>query len=225
MLSDKQKALTDLFPVFNMLPEKDLSSIVNSGVFARYPTGSLLSKEDNICPFIPLVLSGTLRIFILSPEGREVTLFYANPGDFCLLGIACRMKTGELPAVVEVQEEAEFFTVPAPVYEAYLEPNAAWNRFLFSTLYQHLYDAMNTFENLMFTRVDQRLAQYLLTQSKNKSHILYVTHEQIAVHLNTAREVVSRLMAELKRRNILTYERGKIHIKDIKALAQLAGGS
>jgi CRP/FNR family transcriptional regulator len=80
---------------------------------------------------------------------------------------------------------------------------------------------LSTFENLLFTRVDQRLASYLLNQCKGKTCILYITHEQIAAHLNTAREVVSRLMGELKRRGILDYERGKVKILNLEALKAL----
>ena len=147
-----QEKLTELFPVLRGLPREDLQAIVSSGSVIRAQAGGILTGNVQVCPFVPLVLSGTLRIYILSPEGREVTLFYAGPGDFCLLGIACRMKSGELPAVVEAQEDAELFTLPAAVYERYLEPNAAWNRFLFATLYRHLYDSMVTFENVLFTR-------------------------------------------------------------------------
>ncbi len=220
-MSEVIKRLSGLFPVLNLLPEPAVSALVRTGNIERFGAGSVLTNQANICPFVPLVVSGRLKVFILSPEGREVTLFYAYPGDFCLLGIACRMKSGALPSMVEVVEDAELFTIPSSVYETHLEHNADWNRFLFSTLYQHLYDSMSTFENLLFTRVDQRLANYLLSQCKGRTCILYITHEQIAAHLNTAREVISRLMGELKRRGILDYERGKVKILNLEALKGL----
>jgi CRP/FNR family transcriptional regulator len=220
-VSEMFARVSNLFPVLNMLPKEASASLDRTGKIERFGAGSVLLNQGNICPFVPLVVSGRLKVYILSPEGREVTLFYAHPGEFCLLGIACRMKTGALPSMVEVVEDAELYTIPAAEYETHLEHNADWNRFLFSTLYQHLFDAMSTMETLLFTRVDQRLAHYLISRCKGKACILYVTHEQIAAHLNTAREVVSRLMGELKRRNILDYERGKVKIIDLKALEEL----
>lgn len=217
-LSERMLAL---FPVLSELSPEALSSVINGGVMACYAPGTLLAKNDKLCPFVPLVVSGSLRIFISSEEGREITLYHANPGDCCLMGIACRMKAGVFPAEVEVEQESELFTIPSALYERYLEPNVMWNRFLFASLYEGMYVSMTTFESLLFSRVDERLAQFLLEQSHGRPTTIYTTHEQIAVKLNTAREVVSRLLGELKRRGILTYERGKVRILNIEALKAL----
>ncbi len=222
-MPDLKERITGLFPVFNYLPEQSLKTLIDSATILCYPAGSILSNEKYQCPFIPLVLSGGLRIYMVSPEGREITLYYAKTGDCCLQGIACRMKQGELPALVEAYENVELFTIPAAYYESILEKNTEWNRFIFNSLYQHLFDSMSTFEQLIFTRLDQRLAMFLLKRCRGKECTIYITHEQIASRLNTAREVVSRIMADLKRRNVISYERGKVRIQNIDSLNELAG--
>ena len=210
-----------LFPVFMELPEDVRNTVFSFGTVVNYPAGTLLTKNDNVCPVVPMIISGTLRVFISSEEGREITLYHAKPGDCCLSGIACRMKAGALPAQVEALQDSELFTIPVPMYERYLEPSAVWNRFLFSTLYDRMYDTIVAFESLIFSRVDRRLAQYLLEKSGGKQTTIYITHEQLAMQLNTVREVVSRLMAELKSRGLVTYERGKVRIVNVKGLAEL----
>jgi CRP/FNR family transcriptional regulator len=217
--------IVKLFPVFLELPDDVRKAIFSIGAVTRYQAGTLFGNNEKLCPIVPLVISGALRVYISSEEGREVTLYRAKPGDCCLSGIACRMKAGALPALVEVEQDSEIFMIPAPAYERYLEPNAMWNRFMFASIYERMYDTIMTFEGMIFSRVDRRLAQYLLEKSGGKPATLYITHEQLALQLNTAREVVSRLMAELKRRELVTYERGKVRIINMEGLKNLVSST
>jgi CRP/FNR family transcriptional regulator len=223
MLNPAQLGLLDrLFPVLLQLRDQDRRSILESGQIVDVPAGQMLMQQNQQCQFIPLVLSGQLRVFKLSPAGREMTLFRTGPGDTCLLSIACQLKGEEFPALAQVEEDARLFMLPVSVYHAILSPQPVWKDFLIVTLYGHLAAALTTLEAVAFDRTDRRLAGWLVAQMPAQGHTIRCTHEAIAVELGTAREVVSRLLGELKNQGAVSLGRGRIEILRPALLRQIS---
>ncbi|MEA4888069.1 MAG: Crp/Fnr family transcriptional regulator [Clostridiaceae bacterium] len=224
MLTQEQVSLIDqLFPVLTGLEPKVRQVLFAAGQIVDLPVGQMLMQQNQQCRFIPLVLTGQLRIFKLSPGGREMTLYRTGPGDTCLLSIACQLKDNDFPALAQVEEAARLFMLPAAVYHDVLDILPAWKDFLILTLYRHLTESMETLESIAFSRTDHRLAAWLLARRSEGSPVIRCTHEAIAIELGTAREVISRLLGELKNQGIVSLGRGKIEIirpVDLEALSQ-----
>ncbi len=219
---DEIRILDKLFPVFRQLSEKDRQTVFSAGHIAALPDGQMLMKQDGECRFVPMVISGILRVYKLSPNGREMTLYRIGAGDTCIISIACQIREEDFPALAEVQGESQIFMLPSYVFREVLMKNPDWKDFLISSLYGHLTEVMQTLEAVAFDRTDRRLAAWLLEKSRGGTVPVTCTHEDIAVELGTAREVVSRLLGSLKSRGAVTMSRGKVKVVSAVLLRKLA---
>lgn len=212
--------LLKLFPVLGTLSDDHRRQIFEAGQIVDLPQGQMLLQPNQQCLYIPLVLSGQLRVFKLSANGREMTLFRTGPGETCLMSIACRIKDEDFPAQAQVEDAATLFMLPQNVYNEILDRSPAWKDYLIITLYEHLTETMETLEAVAFDRTDRRLAAWLLDHSSDGKSRISTTHEAIAIELGTVREVISRLLGEFKSQNAVALGRGRI---DILAPAFLRG--
>lgn len=222
MLTADQIAQIDkLFPVLRQLPAKAREQLFAAGQVVELPEEQMLMQQQQQCQFIPFVISGVLRIYKLSPNGREMTLYRTSTGETCLASIACQLTGDEFPALAQVEESAVLFMVPATVYHDVLDKQLHWKDFLINSIYSHLTETMQTLEAVAFDRTDNRLVQWLLDQTHHKIGTIRYTHEAIAVELGTAREVVSRLLGELKAQGAVQLGRGRIEVINPQLLKQL----
>jgi CRP/FNR family transcriptional regulator len=215
-------SLTKLFPVLQTLGERALQALIGEGSLVRRKAGAVLMRKGETCPHVPLVLSGVLRVYKLSPGGREMTLYRAEAGDICLVSVACKLTGEDFPAIAQVEEDAEMFLIPGGVYQRTLEGHLPWKDFVIMTLYRRLAESLQVLESVTFERVDRRLAAWLLERAAQEgSATLRVTHEQIAAELGTAREVVSRMLGEMRHQGWLEMGRKRVTIADRGALEDL----
>ncbi len=215
------KKLDHLFPVLSQLNSESRQTLFTAGQIVDLPAGQMLMQQNQQCQFIPLVMSGLLRIFKLSPNGREMTLYRIGPGEICLISIACQIKGEEFPALAQVDEAAGLFMLPTTIYHDILDCQLFWKDYLIKTLYEHLAETMETLEAVAFDRIDRRLANWLLQQTSGQKGQIRTTHEAIAVELGTAREVVSRLLGELKNHGTVSLGRGRIEILNLDTLQKM----
>ena len=222
MLSTEQiRKIDQLFPVLTKLAEKERLQIFALGQMIVLPKEQMLMQQNEQCQFIPLVISGVLRIYKLSPNGREMTLYRVGAGETCLVSIACQIKGDEFPALAQVEEKAQIFMLPTSVYHEILDRSMAWKDFLITSIYDHLTETMQTLEAVAFDRTDFRLMQWLLAQSSLKPGPIHSTHEAIAIELGSVREVISRLLGDLKNKGAVTLGREKIEVINPSLLKQL----
>jgi CRP/FNR family transcriptional regulator len=219
---DQMHKLDNLFHVLKQLSETDRQKIFSAGQVTVLPDEQMLMQQNQQCQFIPLVISGKLRIFKLSPTGREMTLYRIGPGETCLISIACQLKGEDFPAMAQVEGATQLFMLPSRICHEILDHSLAWKDYLITSMYGHLTDVMQTLEAVAFDRTDHRLILWLLEKVHDKPGMIRCTHEAIAVELGTAREVVSRLLGELKNKGAVKLGRGKIEVTDLAQLKILS---
>lgn len=212
------RRLDELFPVLSQLSAADRQLVFDAGQVVVLPKDQMLMQQNQQCQFIPLVMSGVLRIFKLSPNGREMTLYRIGAGHTCLVSIACQLKGEAFPGLAQVEERAHLFMLPANVCHEVLDRSIDWKNYLIASLYEHLTDVMQTLEAVAFDRTDRRLVQWLLERTGGRAGTIRVTHEAIAIELGTAREVVSRLLGDLKNKGAVTLGRERVEVKDVARL-------
>jgi len=170
---------------------------------------------------VPLVLSGQLRVFKLAPNGREMTLFRTGPGETCLVSVACQISGDDFPALAQVETVARLFMIPIVLYEQLLAHKEFWKDFLILTLYRRLSETLSVLEAVAFERTDRRLVTWLLAKTGGGKGQIRTTHETISVELGTAREVVTRLLGDMRQKGLITLGRGRIIILKPDLLAEL----
>lgn len=197
-------------PVIN---QQLLDKLLKEGTVKTFPPESVIIEEHDYIKNVPIVLSGSIKVFKLDEDGREILLYYIKPGESCVmsfLGAACN-GTSKIRAVVE--EQAEVLILP--VYKAIdlIRDNPAWLEFIFQLYNRRFEELLAVVNAVVFQNVDDRLWDLLLTKVKMlHTNELVITHQQVADELGTAREVVSRLLKQLERNNKIQLSRNKIKV-------------
>lgn len=190
-----------------------LENLKQGGTIKTFAPGTIIIDENDYIRFVPIVLSGSIKVFKLDEDGREMLLYYIKPGESCVmsfLGATCN-GTSKIKAVVE--EEAEVLVLPVHKVTELVRENPQWIQFIFELYNRRFEELLSVVNAIAFQKVDVRLWELLRTKVKMlKTDELNITHQQIADELGTAREVVSRLLKQLEREKKITLGRNKIKI-------------
>jgi len=181
----------------------------------------LFLGEGELCQSVLFVESGALRVFKSAEQGREITLYRVKPGELCILSTASLLAQNHYPASVAAAGETRAQELSGDAFRALHESEPALQTLVAGQLHRLLSDVMSLVTEIAFRRVDERLAAHLLSEG-NALGILETTHERLAQHLGTAREVVSRLLTNLRDDGVVALERGFIRVLDRSALAAVA---
>ncbi|HHU90125.1 MAG TPA: Crp/Fnr family transcriptional regulator [Clostridiaceae bacterium] len=212
MLDEKVKVnLKKAFPFINELGNKQ-DSFFNWLYHQKLEPGMILLDESRGCSGVILVLSGTIRIYKLSEDGKEITLYRIGRGETCVLTVACMLGTGDIPFPVSAAAEqvSDVVFIPIEIFKKYFYETPSIQKFFFSSMSAKFYSLLGLLENVTFKRTSDRLEDFLITKTAGGTYPLYATHEAIASELGTAREVISRLLKEMESKGQLTLNRGKI---------------
>jgi CRP/FNR family transcriptional regulator len=192
-----------------------------SGRVASSPPGSHLLDAGGTCEHVVLLAAGNIRVFIPSNTGREVTLYHVRPGELCPLNLLCVMLGTRSPAIARAEARLDVLLVPREVFRDWVERYSVLRDFAFQVMATRLVEVVTQVEQVTFQRMDRRLAEYLLTRFDSQSvprAAVSVTHEQVAMDLGSAREVVSRLLKDFERRGAVELGRGRLMLRDADVL-------
>ncbi len=215
--------IENVFPVWDKLTESEKKLLRSSAVKRKVEKGRILHKNSDECLGMVIVTEGQLRAFVLSESGREVTLFRLFELDFCLFTASCVFSGIQFDVSVEVEKDTEFWLIPPNVYRDLMERSTAVANYTNELMASRFSEVMWLMEQIMFKSFDKRLAAFLLEESNiENSDRLEMTHERIANHLGSAREVVTRMLKYFQNEGAVKLSRGAVEITDRKKLAEIA---
>lgn len=163
-----------------------------------------------------------LRAYILSEEGKEVTLYRLFEMDICLFSASCMIQSIQFEIMIEAEKDSEVLVIPADVYKSLTEASAPLANYTNQIMASRFSEVMWLIEQLMWKSFDKRLAQFLVEETLvEDTDVLRLTHEKIANHLGTAREVVSRMLKYFEGEGLVMVSRGSVKITDLSRLRQL----
>lgn len=219
MASFIESCFAEHYPFYSRLTSAEKQSLLLSSVMTSYHPGEFLYSCDDDCLGVLLVLSGKLRIFIQSGDQREITLFTAQAGEVCTLSASCAMQEITFDILIEAEEETAALVTPASTFRTLMKQNIYVENYIYKETTEHFSEVMWAMGQLLFTRLDQRLAGYLEDERiRTGSPVLKTTHEQIARNLGSAREVISRTLKSFEKDGIVSLSRGNITILDVRRL-------
>lgn len=201
------------FPFWNHLNQEEESILLNAMKTRSFTKGQLIHRSSMDCQGPLLLQSGQLRVFIVSEEGREVTLFRIRSGECCVLSASCLLDAIQFDILIEAMDETEALVIPVSVLEPIMETNAQVSSFIYKQVTERFSDVMWTMQQILFMGIDQRVAIFLSEEMKaSGSPIILMTHDEIARNIGSAREVVTKALRYLAEENVVTLGRGKIEI-------------
>jgi len=169
-----------------------------------------------------VIISGQLRGYILSDEGRELTIYRLFDRDICVLAAACMMNSIQFEIFIEAEKDTEFWLIPPDIFKQLMESSAPAANFTTEIMSARLSETMWLMEQVMWRSMDKRIAAFLLEECAIEGSLqLKITHEGIANHLGTHREVVTRMLRFFQSEGLVELSRGTVTVKDEKRLRQL----
>ena len=211
------------FPIWNKLTDDQRQRISQRVMRREVKKGTLLHDGSNECTGLLLVRSGQLRAYILSDEGREITIYRLFDRDMCLFSASCIMRSIQFDITVEAEKDTELWLIPPDVYQSVMNESAAVANYTNEVMASRFSEVMWLMEQIMWKSFDKRLAAFLLEECNLEgSNTLAITHEKIANHMGTAREVVTRMLRYFQSEGMVRLNRGTIEITNEKKLSGLS---
>lgn len=197
-----------------------MAELLESARLVRLEPGQFAFRSGDHCNAYFILIDGSVRVQLLSAEGREITLYRVRPGGTCVLTTSCLLGRQDYPAEAIAETAVETIVIPADFFQLALDRVPAFREQVFSGFSGRLTNMIDRISELAFTPIDARLASALLEMYRDGDE--HVTHQQLAVELGTAREVVSRHLKRFETRGWLKLGRGRISVTDAESLETVA---
>lgn len=209
------------YPFWDNLTDQEKDIFCSYSAVKTFKKGESINRAEQCAGFV-LIKSGQMRIYILSEEGREVTLYRLGTGSICVFTAKCVLDAISFDVLIEAEENIELLVLNAAMFHAVTEKNIYVKCFGYQLATQRLSDAMWTLQQILFMRADKRLAILLCDEmDKNGTMEIKLTHEQIAKYMGSAREVVSRLLKYFVDEEIVELARGVVKVTNKEKLLEI----
>ena len=220
---EQTHGIEEYFPVWDKLTESEKQALQRSAVKRTAAKGTILHNGTADCVGLFVIRSGQLRAFILSDEGKEMTIYRLFERDICLFSASCMLKDIQFEVSIEAEKDSELWVIPSNVYKDLMDRSAAVANYTNQLMASRFSEVMWLIEQIMWKSFDKRLAAFLLEESSVEgSDTLKITHDKIAAHMGTAREVVTRMLRYFQSENMVALTRGEVQITDKERLQALA---
>ncbi|MBE5785678.1 MAG: Crp/Fnr family transcriptional regulator [Clostridiales bacterium] len=211
----------DHFPVWDKLTAAERQRLSDAS-FSRSAEKGTVLHDGSDCTGLLLIRSGRIRGYILSPEGREITIYRLFERDICMLSASCIMNSLQFDITIETEADTELWVIPPDAFRDVMQQSAPLANYMNEIMGTRLSEAMWRIEQILWKSMDKRIAAFLLEESViEESTALHITHETIANHLGTHREVVTRLMRYFQSDGLVRLSRGTVELLDKKKLRAL----
>ncbi|QVL49863.1 MAG: Crp/Fnr family transcriptional regulator [Thiocapsa sp.] len=215
----QRQRLLDAFPFLQETPEELRAELFDQATLVRLPVGQLICHDGAHCTQLPLVLTGTGRVYKLGENGREITLYRVHPGESCVVTTSCILSGRAFPAFAVCESAVEAVVVRPAEVRRWMATSDPWRDYIFGLIASRLQEVFGVLDAVLFQRLDQRLMAYLLGQRETTSgRGIQMTHQALAAELGSSREVISRVLKGLESQGLLRTTRGLIELLDIPAL-------
>lgn len=214
----------EYFPIWKELPSPHQNRLLQGLREQTVKKGTILHNGDRECVGLFLIRSGQLRVYVLSEEGREITLYRLFERDICLLSASCMMRSLQFEVTVQAEKESNFWVIPTEVYQSLMRDSALIANYTNELMASRFSEVMWLMEQVMWKSLDKRVAEFLLQEAFIEgTYQLKITHEAIAHHLGSHREVITRMLRYFQRENVVKLSRGMVTILDESKLLALKG--
>ena len=211
------------FPIWNKLTPEHKERLTNAAELLKAKAGTTVHNGSMDCLGLLLIRKGQLRVYTLSSEGREITLYRLFDHDICLFSASCVMPNIQFEVIIDAEKDCEMWVLPSCLFKDLMEESAVVANYANQLISSRFSEVMWLMEQIMWKSFDKRLASFLLEEAVlESSNSLKITHEKIANHMGTAREVVTRMLRYFQSEGMVKLTRGAVEIVDEDRLEALA---
>jgi len=203
------------------LPADIRQHVLREAVRVDAPAGAVLFRPGDACSLYLLLTGGTVRVQLVTSTGHQIVLYRVGRGETCVLTTSCLIAHEAYAAEGVAESDVTGLGLSPAQFERLLGDSVEFRRIVFTDFGHRLADLMVLLNEVAFRRIDARLADWLLRTSEREGQVLRHTHQQVAIELGTAREVVSRHLKEFERDGLVSLARGRIDLLEPALLRQI----
>ncbi len=220
-----RRCLACAFPFWNDLTGEEQEMLCRYTRPVQYAKGSRVHSPVENCVGILLLRSGQLRAYLLSEDGRDITLYRLFGGEVCILSASCVMDAVNFDLYIDAEEDTEAYCISAGTFRKLMQQNVYVRCYAYQLTAERFSDTMWTMQQILFMSADRRLAIFLADElAKTGGDEVHMTQDQIARYMGSAREVVSRLLKYFAQEGLVRLYRGGVQVLDKPRLQALARG-
>lgn len=205
-------------PMFASESTELINEVAASTSIKTIPQAQQIAYEGMNSEWFFIVISGSIRVYKMSDSGKEVTLFNIHEHESCILTIFSILSQKSYPAFASTQTELQALMIPSAKFKKWVNQHSSLRDYIFQSLSGRLTDILNTFDQVIFQRMDSRIANFILDKCQQEGETIKMTHEQISHELGTNRVVVSRILESFAAENSIALARGRITLLNKTAL-------
>lgn len=221
-MNEEIKEILEKTPFWKYLEEKQKEMLIENSKIMEYKAGTGIYSGARECLGTFLILEGIMRTYLLSDEGKEVTMFRLREGNTCVLSASCILSAITFDVEIEAQTDCRALLIPTRVLSRITKENVYLDNYVYKEAAKRFSDVVEAMEQMMFLNLTQRVAAFLLDESaKSKTDTIAMTHEEIAKAIGSAREAVSRTLKQLSKKEMISLNRGEIKIEKKEELYQM----
>jgi len=196
------------FPFF----ESGLRSAISSeGVYTEFSAGQELIREDQYIRSFPIVISGLIKVCRTDESGNELLLYYLRPGEVCTVSLTCCMDRTRSRVKAITEEKSEAILIPVELLDSWMTRYQTWKEYVMRSIQMRFDELLNVLDSIAFLKMDERLEKFFTDRYESTRNTLYEgSHQDVAMALNTSREVISRLLKQMEKKGLIRLSRGRI---------------
>ena len=212
----------EYFPIWDQLDASQQNRLLDALIFRAVKKGAVLHNGSMDCTGLLLLKTGQLRAYILSDEGREITIYRLFDRDMCLFSASCMMRSIQFDITIEAEKDTALWSIPPEIYQSLMAESAPVANYTNELMASRFSEVMWLMEQILWKSLDKRVAAFLLEESSIEgTRALRITHETIANHLGSHREVITRMLRYFQGEGMVELSRGRVTIVDEARLEAL----
>ena len=187
------------------------SAISEAGTFKEFEAQEELIREDQFIKSFPIVLSGLIKVCRTDEEGNELLLYYLRPGEVCTVSLICCMDRTRSRVKAIAEEETTAIAVPVELLDSWMTMFQTWKEYVMRSMQLRFDELLDALDSIAFLKMDERLEKFFTDRYRSSgSKIFEGSHQDVALAMNSSREVISRLLKQMEKKGLISLSRGRI---------------
>ena len=183
------------------------------GEYKFFKEGDIIMDYGKYIRMMPLIIKGTVKVFRMDENGKEILLYYLSSNESCSMAYSCcvEAKKSEVRAIAE--DDVELLAIPHIKLEEWLCKYTSWKNYIMRSFNERFLELLKSIESIAFHKLDERLIHYLKEKQRlTGSSVIKASHYLIADELATSRVVISRLLKQLENDGKIILYRNEIKL-------------
>ena len=187
------------------------SAISEAGTFKEFKAQEELIREDQFIKSFPIVLSGLIKVSRTDEEGKELLLYYLRPGEVCTVSLICCMDRTRSRVKAIAEEETTAIVIPVELLDSWMTMYQTWKEYVMRSMQMRFDELLKALDSIAFLKLDERLEKFFTDRYRSSGSMIFEgSHQDVALAMNSSREVISRLLKQMERKGLISLSRGRI---------------